>query len=426
MLALLLNDASTCLLDGSTVLYDEPGIAHIERRNISIGREALEQSRLHPGNSQSFYLQKLDQDRVQRGGSVVKTQADLIYQHLLHVKKTAQLSASDSVWFVVPSDISADQLGLLYGIALRAEVSVKDFVDVSVLAAAGHVSTRDCAVIDVGLHRTTVARVNIGDLAARGQVDAVPQLGWLPLMNLWLRSCAERSLYESRFDPRKLASTEQQLFNQLYDFVRSDDERQNFALELRGTIRSLESSRSDLGSAAAERYSAILDLLDDSMNVLVSTENAKLPGLRDVLESNGHHVFEFDRTQAVGALVHIPSRKKSDDDSRTHYRKLQIVDRATKPSKDPSIVLELAESATHMLVGHTAHSLSHGFRAEPLANGSPAFVVEVTASGKRCTFADEDSVRLNGKSLSGGPRLVLGDELEVGSVRYRLIDVNDG
>lgn len=424
MLALLLNDVSTCLLDASKVLYNEPGIAHTERRKVTFGNEALAQSRLHPSHSQSFFLQKLNQDRVQGGGTGIRTQADLVYQHLLDIRNKAQLRDPDPLWLVVASDVSAEQLGLLYGIALRAEIPIRNFVDASVLAAASYNGTRSCVVLDIGLHRTVLAGIDTGEVVKRQHVDVIPQLGWLPLMNLWVRTCSERSLDESRFDPRKLASTEQQLFDQLLSFIGSGDEKQNIALELRGTIRGLESSRADLASVAQDRYRHILAYFDGPTDILLSNTNAHLPGLIETLEREGHHVNEFDQFDTLRSVGQITSNNREDSDSRTHYLELPHLAAPRLTSIDRESVLTLADSVTHVLVGHIAHPLTHGFRARPTANGISAFEIENTESSYALTIADEKALRLNGNPIEGQTRLVPGDELEVGEIRYRLITVH--
>ena len=427
MLALLLNDVSVCLLDDSKVLYDEPAIAHIERRKLTFGSEALAQSRLHPSHTQSFFWQRLDQDRVQGGSAGIRTQADLVYQHLLDIRTKSELADPAPVWFVVASDVNAEQLGLLYGIALRAEFPIKNFVDSSVLAAASYSDSRRCAVLDVGLHRAVVARIDIDDVVKRQHVDVIPQFGWLPLMNIWLRACSERSLDESRFDPRKIASTEQQLFDKLMSFISSSDEKQVIDLELRGSTRRLEIAREDLNNASTERYQSVLAHFDEPTHILLSNANAQLPGLLESLTHAGHHVKEFDQFETARTLSQISSKRPADNDSRTHYRELPHLGRTRQTSIDRATVLTIADSVTHVLVGHTAHPLAHGFRSISTANGVSGFEIKETASNLTFSFADESSARVNGNSLQAQTRLVPGDEIAVGETLYRLITVrNDG
>ena len=101
----------------NTILYKEPGIALVRKNNVEFGTRALNAWRLLPANTQSHFWQRIDQSPVEPSGLGIATQADLLYRQLLESIAAAKLPSHESVLIVVPSDISPDQLALLFGIA---------------------------------------------------------------------------------------------------------------------------------------------------------------------------------------------------------------------------------------------------------------------------------------------------------------------
>ena len=77
-------------------------------------------------------------------------------------------SEIDEVVLVVPGHNSAEQLGLLLGLAQECGMPVRAMVDAAVAASVKPYPGRQLLYVDAGLHRVTVTLIEQGaDAAAR-------------------------------------------------------------------------------------------------------------------------------------------------------------------------------------------------------------------------------------------------------------------
>ena len=112
MWTLELNDTEISLAQGRDVVYRQPGVAVVLEDRVSFGDAALDQTRLHPRQAQTQYWHQLSADPIAVGGRAIKNHADLVYQHLLEIKRLGKLPNNEHDILAVQSNTNLDQLSI--------------------------------------------------------------------------------------------------------------------------------------------------------------------------------------------------------------------------------------------------------------------------------------------------------------------------
>ena len=408
--------------DGETV-YSEPGIALVEPRQLTFGEDALAKIKLQPDQEQSQFWQRLDQSPVHPSGFAVETQADLVFRQIVEMREQSSLTSDEPVWVAVPGNMSNAQIALLYGIAVQAEFRVADFVDRGVAAAANVEVNGACVYVDIGLHRTVVTQLTVGEAVTKAQVSVVSRLGLLPLLNAWIRQATDRFLDSARFDPRKFASTEQQVFDQLRDFVATEEETHVVHVEHLGNVRQVELTRSELASAAHEHYRGVLTYIDQGCPVLLSKESSLLPGLAEFLTAAGSTCIERDLSDLADAIDRLEASDATAD-SRSLHIEIPHVDKDRAGNSQEFVSLP---TPTHLVRQSIAYPIGESFSARDLGGKTVDFQINTNADGLVVVPNKDATVEVNGRKVLGPIAVKIGDSIVASSVEYELIAVrSDG
>ena len=412
-------DTNVKLSKDGEVLYSEPGLAIAEPRALTFGYEALTKVRLKPDAEQSQYWQRLDQSPVHPTGYAVETQADLVYRQLLELREKSGLASSDPIWMAVPGDLASAQIALLYGIAVQAQISVRDFVDRGVAAAANIDVGESCAFVDVGLHRTVVSQLDVGSVVTRERVSVIPRVGLLPLLHTWIRFAADRFLDSSRFDPRKFADTEQQVFDRFLGYLKAPEEMYTLHIEHLGDARQIEFSHSDFANASYERLRGILAHVDKGCPVLLTAESADLPGMVELFEAEGSQCYPTDMEDLATAVSRLRS---SDDKSEDRVLHVEIPHTSGTRSRIKHEKHELP-TPTHVVKQSIAQVIGSGYSVANERDGSTEFKLQPNAHGFELVPDAHATVLLNGEHIFKPTRVKTGDLIMASSVEYHLIAV---
>ena len=185
----------------------------------------------------------------------------------------------------VPGSLSGDQLGVLLGIAQEAGLAIRGFVDSAVLMASAAPLPARCWLLDLHLTRACLTELHAGDEVARGDVQEFPGCGLLSCLDGWANLLADRFVQDTRFDPLHSADTEQQLYNQLYDWTQAGGRGgaggDDFAAEIRhgGHERRAQAPGNALRGKLTQRFGPLAQKLPDGAPLLVAPRSAALPGL---------------------------------------------------------------------------------------------------------------------------------------------------
>ncbi|MYD46261.1 MAG: hypothetical protein F4W92_07920 [Gammaproteobacteria bacterium] len=424
MWILELDDTEIRLCKDGEVVITEPGIAWAEVKELKFGEAALRVAKLYPARVHTQYWNLMDQSHVEPKGFAVETQADLVYQQLLHIKAQAKLGDKDEVLIVVPSDRTEQQLRLLYGIILKAGYNVVDFVDLGVAGALASEGHGALAYVSVGMQRTVITHLKASDRVVREKVSVTPQLGVLPLCNTWIRMVAEKFLASSRFDPRKFAETEQQIFDQILVFVQSPKNNTAIETEYRGFTRQVEISKAEVIEVAKDRYASVLSRINTEEDLVLSNTTHTLPGLTEALTQNGRKYFVSTFQSVVDELTASLGDDLATGQCTLHTSLTKQGTSAPFVEKHNDTLAETPVHPTHILHQATAYPIGSEFTVNSgELDESLLFTLEHRSRGTALKIGTSAPISVNGARVHSEQIVQPGDRISVLDRNYELIMV---
>ena len=362
-LLLELNDAALSLHRDGRVSYRQPAIAYVNGEALAFGEAALKNARRHPQHANQQYLARLNADPLPRPGKQVANHADLIYRHLLELKPLAD----EPLVVAAPGFLTADQLGVLLGIAQEAGLQICGFVDVAVLMGSATALRSTAWLLDLHASRCCLTELRSDAGIVRGAVEVVAASGFNSCLDGWANLAADRFVQELRFDPMHAADAEQQLYDQLRTWTQRG-ELVELALEIRqeGTAKRVQLSPTALQEKLEQRLAPLADKVPAAAQLLVAPRSAALPGLLAALQGLGL------RPEALPEDI-LGRAMALHGNALTELRLVTALPAlAGAAAPGASMATAKAEAATHIL---------HGHRAWPLA-GNPFDLPEQGPAGK--------------------------------------------
>jgi hypothetical protein len=412
-----LNDADLTLYRDHTVLHRSPGVAIVLDDDVRFGEEALRLSRIHPRQANQHYFTRLNADPLPAPGARARNHADLVYLHLKAFKPLIDAEGGD-VLLAVPGVLSPDQLGVLLGVLQEVGIRVIGFVDAAVAALSTCQVPDQAYHLDVMLQRAVVTTIDAGASISKAGAQEVPECGLNRLLEAWINVIADRFVRETRFDPLHAAATEQQLFNQIYDWIGAGAGTPELVVEIvhADHTRRVELGRGLLEEKADQRLRLVADVVPSGARLFLSARSARLPGLRRTLEALQIQATALpDGALAEGCLKNLAHIVPADGELRLVTRLPRAQQTSSEaPPVTPAPVPNDLPTPTHALRGHDAFALEGSRPPLPL-----------TRSGDQLMLAAEHGVRLNGASLAEPSPLAQGDRVAVGEHEYLIIRVVD-
>lgn len=422
------NDVELTLTRDGEVLYAEPGAALVGPKRTVFGREALAQSRLQPRQAHNEFWHKLNADAVAPGGPGIGNQADLVYRHLAAMRQAAGLRQRAALIVAAPSATSEGQLALLLGIAGEAGFDVRAVVDAAVAGGSQFAPAGTVKVFDVLLHRAVVTtlRADVPDPSAtptmrRERVQEVPAAGFAKLLEGWLDAVADRFVEATRFDPLRLAATEQQVHDQVLAALASGAETASIEIRHDGGSQRVDVDSGALAHKSAQRYDLLLEAIGEPATVAITHRVARLPGIERRLAAAGHRVLPLPAGAAATAIAAqaaaIPLAAPGEP--------VQLVTALPAKGKAPPPRTK-PTPATHLLCGQLAvplGSLGDGGEHPACGSGGPLFQLQPRDDGFNLRPSGSVAITVNGTALAGERTVHAGDEVHAGNVAFRLIVV---
>jgi hypothetical protein len=411
-----LNDADLTLYRDNEVLYRSPGIAVVLGKQIHFGEDALRLSRIHPRQTNLQYFTRLNADPLAVPGERARNHADLVYLHLQQFKPLIDAEGGSAV-LAVPGVLSGDQLGVLLGVLQEVGIEVGGFVDTAVAAVANQDAPPQAYFLDVMMQRAVVTALSIGAEVRKAAVQEVQECGLNRLIEGWINVIADRFVRETRFDPLHAAASEQQLFDQVFGWIRggAPGEELVVGIDHQDHTRRADIGRSTLEDKGEQRFRQLADALPRGSHVFVSARTARLPGLERALAALHVQAIALPpNALSRGCLANLDQILPRDGELRLvtrlpHGRAIREV--AAVP---PRPVQPAVTPPTHVL---------HGHQAWPLAAAD--LPVPITASEGGFSLGAESHIRLNGAPVREPTALRSGDRVAVGEDEYLIIHVRD-
>lgn len=422
-----LNDADLRIARDGQVVANAAGFALIDDTDVLLGDAALRQFRLHPRQANNLFWHRLNTEALAHRSGNIGNHADLVFRQLQNLGETAQISAGDDLIIAAPATTTTDQLALLLGITEQLGLTVSGLVDTAVAAAADQEVPRHFRFVDVSLHRLSVTELSGGDDLRRTGWQDVAELSLSALLDAWVNVIADRFVRETRFDPLANAVTEQQVYNQVFDWVTAGARAQELGIEVHnGAInRRIDLSTSVLIDKAISRY-RLADKAVDGAPLLLSHRAAALPGFMDALRAHAGSVVACPATAVFGGVGRNIDAIRSTGDGVRFVTRL--------PSRG---VMEThaaaAPAPTHILFNGRAVSIGTGltltrrrFAGLPPTFPDGAVALSRTTTGVTLSLAAGTAAALDGLPATDGTELRCGSIIEVSGARFMLIEVGNG
>lgn len=434
VLAIEFNDASLAGVAGGELRFEEPGYAVAPDGDILFGRRARAVARRYPRRLQNRYWETLSEEPFTQPVGAAHTAADLAHAQLVELWQ-AHGSDCDAAVFAVPASWSAEQLGMLLGIAQEEGIPVAGFVDAAVAATRREYPGRTLVAVEAHLHATELAHVVQDGLASIGERQWLADVGIERLERVAMAYLAGRFVAEARFDPLHDAESEQALYDQLDDWLS--------ALTRVPFVDAELSARAGTFQARLDQ-AALAERVTEACQPLLQRLRALLPAGRAAAVQLGSRLAGFPGV--VAALSALPdtavfvlepgavARGAVRAVSRHTDGALRLISRLSwdQPAAPDMAAPQVTAATlpTHLLDGNRAYRLGAGALSigTALSPGDYGIALDSTVAGvsrRHCSVQSEDGritlrdhsrygTRLNGHAIDGSAVLQAGDVIGIG------------
>jgi hypothetical protein len=403
-----LNDARLSWHDASDVRTREPGAALIEDDDVTFGTVALARSRLHPRGFHNQHWQLLNSEALSATAPGLANNADLVYRHLISMYTQLSATPASGVSAAVPGLVSADQLGMLLGIMQEASIPLRSFVDSALLHSVGLPLPERSYCIDVHAKRGILTElVQDSAILRRGACNALPQMGLLPIVDAWLDLLVDQFVSRTRFDPLQVAATEQQVFDQVLDWLAVGGSLM-VEVDHQGNQRAVDLSFEEMCARAQQRYVSIKKQVPSRATIVLTPSAAQLPGLEHYLGGHGYNVLCAPIDALWKNAEQFAYLFSASSEGVQHITALTAL-------ANPVAAPPQAETATHLLANHRALAMAK------LGRG----LVGLTG-GWGSSQAAAPEVMVNDRPTVANEPLQLGDSVVIADICYQCIRLSDG
>ncbi len=411
------NDSNLQLWQQGEAL-SSPGYALLEGSGYRFGQAARAAARLRPREVNTRFWWQLSTEPLQPALGPARHTADLVHAHLQDLHREG--GEPGEVLLAVSGSAQRDQLALLLGIVGQCPFQAVGLVNRSVALASRYGVAGPGFHLEIQLHQAVLSELAVqDDRVELRRALPLPGCGMLQLQERLVEVIAAAFIRQTRFDPRRQAATEQQLYDalpaalaRLADSTESNIEINGYrarvsAAELRPAgERLFRAVREGMGAADAGGQ-----LLADPLAGLLPGLDQELPGI-EVLSGDAlyqavsaHGDSLVERTEALNLVTSLPRQRGADADPAPPA--------ATSPEPDP---------ASHILLGSVARPLLAA--GTPLPCGCELFL-DRGLWWLRGSCAAE--VRINGEPWRADRALTSGDTLALpGAGQAQLIEVDSG
>ena len=410
------NDASLRLWNDGDAFWS-PGVVWLSGDRYQFGEPAWEQARRAPREISNRYWHRLSTQPLSPALGPARHTADLVHAHL----EALLNGMSGDITLAIPGAMEPGQLSLLLGILQTLPVTASSVVHRSALVGAA--TGQSCAHVELQLHQASITAVTVeSGIARAGETQLLPGHGLLGLMDDIAERIGEQFVTQTRFDPQRRAETEQALYLQLPDLLRSLGTQSEVSCTVEGhTARISADALRPVGSAFTQALTPLLPA--DTAHIALDALLSALPGLNlpaqattigpEVIPLIAHSMAPskgellFQREAPCGSAAspgHAPAEPQH---SAAASAQAETEQESLETGQTPG-------SATHSLTGGHAVPLNPG---KHIADG-----VSVAESGA-IDITPGTPAELNDQPVKGRVAVNAGDRLCAGGVEVRFITV---
>ena len=414
-----LNDSNLQLWHrGETV--QSPGYALLDGTQYIFGSAARSAARLRPRDINTRYWWQLNTEGLRPALGPARHTADLVHAHLLDIYQ--QAGKPGKLVLAAPGSMQRDQLALLLGIVEQCPFDAVGLVNRSValgtLYSTVHEGPGTLYHLEIQLHQAVISELAEGG----GKVEMrraipLPGCGLLQLQERLVEIIAAAFVRQTRFDPRRKADSEQQLYDALPHALHSLGNTPETNMEVMGYRARINREELQLaGELLFNSASGAMGIIHPDDRIIADPLTGLLPGFMQ----------KFPRAELIGngtlaqAVEQHIEQLVQDEGELSFITSLpclgslisaeRIEDKAEPPVEIP------AESETPVSRPATAsHLLTNGV-ATPLSGGMAiGGGWELHCHEGNWTLRGEGTVEVNNEDYRAGQVLCCGDTIKYGA-----------
>ena len=412
-----LLDINDCVLQlwGNGPVQQSPGYALLDGKNYRFGNSARGSARLRPRDINNRYWWQLSVEPLQPALGPARHTADLVHAHLKQIHTDA--GAPAELLLACSGSMQREQLSLLLGIVQQCNFDAVGLVNRSALLGSLHGGPGRLFHLELQLHQALLTELaqNGDDMVVQRSVP-LPGCGLLQLQERLVEVIASAFIRQTRFDPRRKADTEQQLYDGLPRALQQLASSGECNIEVNGYRARVVAA--DMASAGQRLFNAAAETmgsLSPADRLIVDPLVALLPDLANKLPEA--------RVAAVDALWQ--ASQQHGDELLNRGAPLSFINTLPCLAGDNGPIEPQVLEPAAPVVTHPTHLLA-GTTARPLAAGMPL------APGLDLGRADDNWLlsgngKLNGQALNDKQTLTAGDRIiAADGSEFLLIEVVPG
>jgi hypothetical protein len=413
-----INDCNLQLWHGGNHLQS-PGYALLVDQQYRFGNPARAAARLQPRDINTRYWWQLSTEALQPALGPARHTGDLVHAQLQELHREG--GEPGEVVMAVSGSMQRNQLALLLGIVQQCPFAAVGLVHRSVALGSLHGATGRLFHLEIQLHQALITELAHRDKQVELQRTVpLPGAGLLQLQEKLVEIIATAFIRQTRFDPRRKAITEQQLYDVLPDALRALGRDNETTIEVNGYRAGI--NRAELLPAGQRLFDSAREaigepqpgdrVIADPVAGLLPGLTERLPGLqllqadsvRTALEQQLDRLVE--RGQALSFVTALPGTA------------------SPAPPPAPAATAPMAAAprpaATHLLQGHQARPL-----AAAGTSIGPGWELRQIPAGWQLRGAAGPGLLVNGRPcqpdqvLGGGDTLRIGDGPELLLIEVR-------
>jgi len=435
-----LNDAGLRYGLGDNIIIESPGVSLVKDKEILLGTPAMAQARLHPVQTNNIFWHRLSAEPLTNHSNFCRHHADLAYSQLLDIHKTNP--QCDKIIFAIPGSFSHEQMSLLLGIVGECPFTAVGIVDSAIAASSLYASAESSLHLDIQLHQCIFTQLTINHESntphlQRGQVEVLPNVGLISIMDQWAKKLADHFVDQTRFDPFYSAATEQSLYDQIPHWLHLSQQSNELVLEVNN--KTIKLSREQFISPLLPIYKNIAakaeQLIQQSTttgqaHLLISDRLSSLPGLLESLDISPNFKTLALPDNAIMRGVQVHEKLISDNSEHLQLILDLPAQSFTKPETnnvEPSTTSSSAfeKHATHLLLNHIAQPIganslyineendNNNLHSSTDKDTNSLFSLRRSSQVISLIPFCHDRIKINGKVISDNCILKLGDEISV-------------
>ena len=354
-----ITDSQITLTSGSTVIASPGAALASSDGRLVFGHVVLEELKRRPLETRTDFWSQLSTVSLTSEFAGARHSADLVYEHLKFIFNEAEREMGEITHLsvIAPSSLSQAQLELLLGIMNALGKTPASILDRALLHQ--HATGKAGVHLDLQWRQLIVTEVSLdqGQLTV-GKSTSIPGLGYLDLLEQCLEYCADMCVEQTRFDPRRSAEAEQNLFNAIPGAFETLKHAEEAALSVNGY--EFKIARSGLTFIGTQVMTAV-ESAPGALNV--DGLLANLPGIQfdyaadpQSLTNASDHILSARGTDAPLSRISSTNAPSQEVDDVSESPELRESTHRPDASNEPPLHSTVP---THILINSQAYSITN-------------------------------------------------------------------